>query len=493
MDNLFTLKDIIAPVIAGDWQGKISNDKNDGDSLQKALTEAQSIYSEINHQDKVVVKVSNTIETIAALLSVWYLGAVVIPAKSGMADDALKNIIDDCSAKYVLDPAAKHLVRTMKVEDTSQSHFEYLTTPRLTGVDLALIIYTSGSTGSPKGIMLTHNNVLNALRSIVDYLDIKQRDKILLTSPLSFDYGLYQLFFSLATGCELVVSIKPVNPINLVQNVKKLGITILPLIPALANSLNKYLERFPILISNLRLITSTGGVFPAHTAKGLQSKLDGVNVIKMYGLTESKRVSYLPADYLQSKSDSVGIPMPGLDAKIFSEQKNESGSTRLVEQPYGEIGQLYVRGSSVFQQYFDVTRTGGAKLYSGDYRDDNWLATGDLFTQDEEGFLYFKGRLKDLIKQRGFCIYPKDMEHIVYQNDNIETCSVVGIKDNSDSEVARLCVVLVDNSASAQIEFKQWLLQNIDSDYMFGDIQFLNEMPLSINGKVDVSQLTAAA
>jgi long-chain acyl-CoA synthetase len=185
--------------------------------------------------------------------------------------------------------------------------------------------------------------------------------------------------------------------------------------------------------------------------------------------------------------------MPGLDAKIFKEIAAPNGRVRLEEQAYGTIGQLYVRGASVFQQYYNVKNGAGAKLISGSYRDDNWLATGDLFSQDQEGFLYFKGRTKDLIKQNGFCIYPRDMESIVYRNHNVEVCQVTGIKDAGENEVAKLFVVLVDNSKEAQIQFNSWLNSHIDHDYMFSEIQYLNQMPLSPNGKVDVSQLTQAA
>lgn len=495
MDNIFTLKDLITPVLTGSFSGSISTEADDG-SLFKTELDLAAIYCKpVQHQQKVVVMVSNSLETVAALLMVWQNGGVVVPAKREMSEAALQNIIDDCGADFVLDPEARSLTpaSTQHLHAVVPAAFHYLTQPRLTGVDLALIIYTSGSTGKPKGIMLTHANVISALRSILGYLRIQQSDRIMLISPLSFDYGLYQLFFCLATGCQLVMCRKTINPISLVNIVEKRGITVLPLIPALASSLHKYLERFNKKINGVRLITSTGGVFPSHTALGLKQQFVDADVVKMYGLTESKRVSYLPAGYLGEKSDSVGIPMPGLDAKIFREVNTEHNNVVLEELPSGEIGQLFVRGTSVFQRYFNLQSDAGAKVVAGRYRDDNWLATGDLFMQDADGFLYFKGRVKDLIKQRGFCIYPRDMETIVYKNPQVEICLVAGVKDSQDNEIAKLFVVLVEQTKQAQDEFKTWLQQHVDADYMFAEIQFLDQMPLSNNGKVDVSQLTKAA
>lgn len=491
MDSIFTLKDLATDVIEGRWQGAITTDADEDIPLQEELARAATYCAPVRYQQKVIVLVSNTIETVAALLQVWHRGGVVIPVKRDVPEAAVRDIIDDCGADHLIDPEARTLSPAVGLQPRTipASPFRYLTEPKLTGVDLALIIYTSGSTGKPKGIMLTHTNVLSALRSILRYLGIRQSDTIMLISPLSFDYGLYQLLFCLARGCRLVMCRKGMNPITVVNLIQQRGVTVLPLIPALATGLHKYLEKFRKQVEGVRLITSTGGVFPAHTALGLKQLFIGADVVKMYGLTESKRVSYLPAADLERASDSVGIPMPGLDAKVFAEVEGEDGRVLLQELPRGEIGQLFVRGTSVFQRYFNLENDGGAKLYPGTYRDDNWLATGDLFMQDEDGFLYFKGRAKDLIKQRGFCLYPRDLETIVYRYPQVEICAVAGTTDASGNEIAKLFVTLVEQDKAAQDAFKAWLAREIDQDYMFGEIQFVAAMPLSNNGKVDVSRL----
>jgi long-chain acyl-CoA synthetase len=491
MDSIFTLKDLVGTVVEGHWKGSISTEADDNVPLHEALGRTREYCKVIGYQQKVVVLVSNTIATVAALMCVWGRGGVVVPVKRDVPESSLRDIVDDCGADFVLDPSTESLspASFASEREAAFSAFRYQTEPKLTGVDLALIIYTSGSTGKPKGIMLTHANVISALRSILGYLGIRQSDTILLISPLSFDYGLYQLFFCLATQCNLVLCHKGINPISVINVIQKKSVTVLPLIPALASGIHKYLEKFRKQVHGVRLITSTGGVFPSHTAQGLKQQFIGSDVIKMYGLTESKRVSYLPAQHLERASDSVGIPMPGLDAKVFKDTIAEDGRVILEELPRGEIGQLFVRGSSVFQRYFNLENDGGAKLYPGAYRDDNWLATGDLFLQDDEGFLYFKGRAKDLIKQRGFCIYPRDLENIVYRSPLVEICVVAGVLDSNENEIAKLFVTLIEHGKEAQTEFKVWLQREIDPDYMFGEIQFIEIMPLSNNGKVDVAQL----
>jgi long-chain acyl-CoA synthetase len=487
MDCIFTLKDLASDVLEGRWGGSITTDAGEDVSLDAELGLAEEYCKGIQHQEKVVVLVSNTIQAVAALLSVWHRGGVVVPVKRDVPEHARQDIVDDCHANYVLDPEARLL--SPAVGGGAAAPFRYRTGPRLTGVDLALIIYTSGSTGRPKGIMLTHASVISALRSILGYLGIRQSDAILLISPLSFDYGLYQLLFCLASQCRLVMCHKMINPISVVNLVQQRAITVLPLIPALATGIQKYLEKFRKEVYGVRLITNTGGVLPSQTALALKRLFIGADVIKMYGLTESKRVSYLPAHELEASTESVGIPMPGLDAKIFEEIVDDDGRIVLHELPRGEVGQLFVRGTSVFQGYFNLENNGGAKLHSGAYRDDNWLATGDLFMQDEKGFLYFKGRAKDLIKQRGFCLYPRDLETIVYRSPLVQMCVVVGVTDSSGNEIAKLFALLVDSGRQTRDDFHAWLKREMDPDYMFGEIQYLEEMPLSNNGKPDVAQL----
>jgi acyl-CoA synthetase (AMP-forming)/AMP-acid ligase II len=491
MDCVFTLKDLVDDVLERRWTGSIATDADADVSLYDELRLTSEMTRLVMHQDKVVVLVSNTIETVAALLSVWSRGAVVVPVKSDVPSAAIRDIIEDCGATHVLDPASRSLsvIHAGAHRREGASAFRYLTDRRLTGVDLALIIYTSGSTGKPKGIMLTHANVIAALRAILGYLEIRGTDTIALISPLSFDYGLYQLLFCLATNCRLVMCPKGTNPIRLTKLIEERGVTVLPLIPALGSALHKYLETYKKQVHGVRLITSTGGILPAHTALGLKQVFVGSDVIKMYGLTESKRATYLPCKYLERVSDSVGIPMPGLEAKVFGETIGEGGAVVFQELPHGEVGQLFVRGTSVFQRYFNDEHGGGARIYPGSYRDDNWLATGDLFKRDGEGFLYFMGRAKDLIKQRGFCIYPRDLESLVYRNPNVEICLVAGTTDSNGMEIAKLFVTLVEQGKSPQDQFKSWLAREIDPDYMFGEVEFVERMPLSINGKVDVRQL----
>ncbi|XP_065675537.1 long-chain-fatty-acid--CoA ligase-like [Hydra vulgaris] len=155
--------------------------------------------------------------------------------------------------------------------------------------------------------------------------------------------------------------------------------------------------------------------------------------------------------------------MPGLEANIFKEQYQQDGSKYYIETETNEIGVLYLRGASVMQRYCDTKAKGGTEIISGEYRDDNWLNTGDLFLRDEEGYFYFKVRSKDLIKQGGYCIYPRDIEDHVLKHPNVYLCSVLGQFDQQENQIAHIFINLQEDSKERRDELRKWLSEEIDS------------------------------
>ncbi len=435
----------------------------------------------VAHGDKVIIEVENTVHSIAWMLALWKLGAVVVPVKAGIDHKAIYAIANDCNAKYWL---ANNYVQLLDSWQPPTNKIVLNTAPRVTGVDLALLIYTSGSTGTPKGIMLSHQNVLVSLKSISQYLRITAEDRILCLSPLSFDYGLYQALFALYNDCHTLLYSQVFNPLAVVKTLAAESITLLPLVPAMASAISRLLAVLKPDLSSLRGITNTGGHLPESVINAWKSYHPELDVYAMYGLTECKRALYLEPEFWLSKPGSVGKPIPGLDAKVLIEQQGQ-----LVEANAGEVGELHVRGTAVMQSYCDSNASGGARLVAGNYRDDNWLATGDLFTTDEDGFFYFKGRNKDLIKQAGFCIYPKDLESLIESCPLVELCAVIAASDANGDEIAVAVIQLNCTDASTEASVKEWISQHIDKDYTPRDIRFADKLALTDNSKIDKKKL----
>jgi acyl-CoA synthetase (AMP-forming)/AMP-acid ligase II len=493
--KLHTLADIFSSIVEKKWRGNISESDGRGTVFTiDTLDDLNKIFDYCKQQgisfgDKVVLKTDLSCRSILYIVALWKIGAVVVPVKSNNDLVNLRILAKDCNAKFFLDAETDFLDKFETYQEII-TKFQFKKERRVCGTDLALIIYTSGSTGVPKGIMLTHNNVIVAMNSIVDYLQLREQDKILCISPLSFDYGLYQILFSFATCCSLILFNQPVNPMSIINVIDKYSVTVFPLVPTLFISLSRALSLSKSILPSLQKITNTGGHLPEETIKLLHARLPHVKIYAMYGLTESKRVAYLPPEYIKQKLGSVGIPMPGLEAKVCKIE-HYLGEEKIIEVEPDEVGVLFVRGPSIMQGYTSAANQGGAYIISGDYRDDNWLCTNDLFHYDEDGFLYYKGRTKDLIKQGGYCLYAKDIEDLISQNTCVALNAVISDYDNLGNEIAH-CIIQVDsldNNATVRNSIIKWIDNNIDNDYKPRKISFLDIIPISENGKIDKKTL----
>ena len=493
---MHTLAELYQRIESQQWQGSIRLSSKQGEIRGPELSDLlkacqEKLSGQLKHNDVVLVMVDSSLESVTAILSLWQLGAVVVPVKRNLDNQALEQIASDCNSRFLVDPQELHLQPLEGFSEHSRS-FIYRSTPRVSGSDRALIIYTSGSTGNPKGIILSHANVIAALRAITDYLQIDGQERILNISPLSFDYGLYQVLFAIYKDCSVILYDEAVNPITLIKAIERHQITLIPALPVIATLLAKGAQLCKKTLPTLRKLTNTGGHLDENIIDTLLTQIPHLQVYAMYGLTESKRALYLPPEDIHRKRGSVGIPMPGLEAKVFNEELQEDGSSRFIEAEPGQIGHLYVRGPSVMQGYTRADSDAGARLIPGQYRDDNWLDTGDLFIQDEEGYFFFKGRAKELIKQGGYCLYAADIERAVLAHAHIQFASVVGTKDRFGNEIACLFIKLEDDAEHSQLQdIIDWIQLTLGADYCPRMIKPVEDIKLSVNGKIDKKQMLA--
>ncbi len=444
------------------------------------------IARRVMHGDRLLLLAHPDAASVAIMIAAWHVGAVVCPLPPQTPPDALNMIAHDCGAAFALDCYSETWLE-MECEP-SPRQFTYHTAPAVTGCDLALIIYSSGSTGAPKGIMLSHNNVLSALRSITSYLQLHDKDIILSVPPLHFDYGLYQVLFGFVVGCQVLLAPPGCNAMQLLKLIKTEQPSVLPLVPALGGGLAKLGNALRQQNDSIRLITNTGGHLPASVVQNLKQVFPKAGVILMYGLTESKRALFLPAELTASKPESVGKPMPGLDAKVFTKEWHD-GRQMFRECAPEEVGMLYVRGSSVMQGYTRAENGAGARIINGAYRDDNWLETGDLFRYDLDGDFYFCGREKELIKQAGYCLYPRTLEAVVERHELVIDCAVVGVSDADGDEHA--CLFVRAEGHLEKHDLLAWLKTHFEHHYLPRRIEVIESWPTNINGKVNKKALCA--
>lgn len=345
--------------------------------------------------------------------------------------------------------------------------------------DLAAILYTSGSTGEPKGVMLSHRNMLAAASSIQAYLGYREDDVVLAALPMSFDYGLYQMILAFAVGARLLLERSfAVVPLILARMVKE-GVTVFPGMPTVFALLARIKALAGFDLSRVRLITSTGAALPEGRIHWLRIVFPSAQLYSMYGLTECKRCSYLPPNDIDRKPGSVGIAMPGLRFWVVDEQGHAL--------PPGALGELVVQGPSVMQGYWgDPEGTAGRLRYGAGEIE---LLTGDLCRIDEEGYLYVVGRVDGMIKSRGERVAPRQVEIALLAVDGVRDAAVVGVPDEVQGQAIKAFVVLEDGSEMSEQSLRSALRERIEQRLIPSQFAFRDALPLGPTGKTDRAQL----
>lgn len=467
----------------------------------------------VNRGDRVVLFLDNCVEAAVGVWAVLKAGAVFVMANPTTKPDKLAYLLNNSRASCLIAQSKRlrgcesiwdetpHLNDVIVVGSTDSvancahtmaswgelaaAHSEKTEPPakRCIDVDLAALVYTSGSTGNPKGVMLTHANMVAANRSITTYLCNTSEDILINVLPLSFDYGLYQWLMCCNFGGTLVLEKSFTYPHAILERIVKLGVTGFPIVPTIvAILLQMDLKKYDL--SKLRYFSNTGAAFPVEHITKLRRLLPDVTIYSMFGLTECKRVSYLPPEEIDRRTDSVGRAMPNCETMILDDDGNELG-------PH-EVGELVVRGTNVMKGYWESPELTAQRLKPGRIPHEMWLYTGDLFRSDEEGFLYWVGRKDDIIKSRGEKVSPREVEDVLHQHPRIAEAAVVGVDDEVLGQAVR-AVVQLQPGTELTVRDVQSHCRSFLEDFMVPQqIHFQDALPRTANGKVDKKLLSKA-
>ncbi|AJE03467.1 class I adenylate-forming enzyme family protein [Geobacter pickeringii] len=475
----------------------------------------------MNRQDRVVILLENTAEAVVSLYGVLKAGGIFVLLNPGMKSHKLNFILKDCGARMIITHEAREDIvseavvgaddvrqivwcrRTGSGPEALRSRYgtahsldwaDVLTRPvspaglgriRTVDVDLATIIYTSGSTGEPKGVMSAHYNMVAAARSISSYLKNVECDIILDTLPLSFDYGLYQVLMSCLFGGTVVLEKSFAYPYKVMETLVAERVTGFPIVPTMVAILLQMenLGRFDC--GSLRYMTNTAAALPVSYIEQLQELFPHVTIYSMYGLTECKRVSYLPPEELRRRPKSVGIPIPNEEVFILDENGRELGP--------GEIGELVVRGANVMQGYWNRPEETARTFRPGRYRGEAYLHTGDLFRKDEDGFLYFVSRRDDMIKTRGERVSPREIENVLCGIPWVAEAAVVGVPDDIFGQAVKAFVVCNGSGCADESELLRHCAKQLEPFMIPKYVEFRNDFPKTPSGKIDKKRLASDA
>jgi acyl-CoA synthetase (AMP-forming)/AMP-acid ligase II len=344
-------------------------------------------------------------------------------------------------------------------------------------LDLATIIYTSGSTGNPKGVMLTHLNMISAATSITTYLENIPDDIIIDVLPLSFDYGLYQVLMAFKFGGTVVLEKSFTYPYEVIKQMVKERVTGFPGVPTIFAILLQMEDFKRYDLSALRYITNTAASLPVEHIRRLRTIFPQARLYSMYGLTECKRVSYLSPEELDHRPGSVGRGMPNEEIWVVNEKGNRVGP--------GVVGELVVRGSNVMRGYWRDPETTERVLKPGPLPGEKVLYTGDLFKMDEEGFLYFVGRKDDMIKTRGERVSPKEVENAIYGLEGVVEVAVIPVFDDILGQAIKAFVVQRNGYPMTEKDVLRQCKKELEEFAIPKYIEFRASLPKTSSGKID--------
>ncbi|WP_146853419.1 class I adenylate-forming enzyme family protein [Brevifollis gellanilyticus] len=439
--------------------------------------------------DRVLIVSENRLELPFFILAAARVGAVFSVLSSQITESSFERIVRQCEPRLIILESRRaeltHLCSTAKVvvieqDFDSLSQSRHLDLPQPKGDDaLALLVFTSGSTGMPRGVMLSHANIAFVTKAIMARLQYREDDRIGVFLPLSFDYGLYQIFYALMTGAALLVGRPEMSGPELPRILARHEITVLPGVPTLFAGLIKMQSWRPVELPKLRLLSNTGDHLPLPHIRQLQKLLPEAKIFPMYGLTECKRVSIMLPEEIDAHEHSVGRPLDGTE--VWAESAE---GARL---PPGEIGEFIVRGPHVGLGYWRAPEE-TAKRYRLLPGGERLLITGDYGSVDADGFLHFQARSDFMIKHRGHRMSPVEIEEAACRSPEIAAAGC--IKDELHD---KLCLFLTTTTAERPQEatILAALAETLERAKIPDRIIYLNDLPRTANQKVDRKALRA--
>ncbi|MDR6393885.1 acyl-CoA ligase (AMP-forming), exosortase A system-associated [Herbaspirillum seropedicae] len=463
--------------------------------------------------ERVAVYLEKRMETVLALFGAAAAGLVFVPINPLLKPAQVSHILQDCSVRVLVTSEPRHpaladrlsqcpALQTVVLVDAAaappappaplgrlatldwSAFLQAAPGPgswrahRRIDADIAAILYTSGSTGQPKGVVLSHRNLVAGAQSVAGYLGNHPQDRLLAVLPLSFDYGLSQLSTAFLSGASVTL-LNYLAPRDILHAVASEGITGLAGVPPLWQQLAGL--PWPQGCS-LRYLTNSGGALPRSVLAQLRRALPQAQVFLMYGLTEAFRSTYLPPAELDRRPDSIGRAIPNAEIMVVRPDGSPCAP--------GEVGELVHRGALVAQGYWnDPARTAerfrpapGREAALGTPELAVW--SGDSVRMDEQGYLYFVGRADDMIKVSGYRISPHEVEEVLHATGLADEFAVVGVAHPQQGQAV---VAVAPSSCTASLEAVQQACRAHLPSYMLPAAlhRWPGELPRSPNGKLD--------
>ncbi len=341
--------------------------------------------------------------------------------------------------------------------------------------DIAVLQYTGGTTGIPKGAILTHYNLVSNAVMCSKWLRGKEGEEIFLGAlPFFHIYGMtLSLHAPICIAGLTIPIIDPGNVMDSLNTIQKYKVTVLCGVPTMYLMLINHPDIDKYDLSSIRWCISGASPLPPTVQKKFMELSGGV-LIEGYGLTEASPVTHAnPLDKTMKtvKIGSIGIAWPDTEAKVVDLNTGK-------ELNIGEIGELVVKGPQVMKGYWKMPEETANTLKNG------WLYTGDIAREDEDNFFYIVDRKKDILKYKGYSVYPREIEDVLYEHPAVKLCAIVGKPDKESVEIPIAYIVLNDEATATKEELINFVKERVAPYKRIRDVVFRKELPLTPVGKV---------
>lgn len=442
---------------------------------------------------------NKSVSQVVAILAILSTDHILVPMTRLLKPEQVHYIIEDCDIQCIVTDRMKlesieeidfsgHILSfdsTGSKVPSFEEIFRYYNRPyscNINGHDNAVITYSFGLTGTPKGIVISHRNLIDSARVVSQYLGLTEDDVISGLLIFNLDYGLNQIFNAILNKSTLALH-RFILPDDFFDHIVNDQVTVLPLMPVNISQMfdedlsgNPKPDRF----DHLRIITSSGGNVNERMVSNCANTFRNAQFFSMHGLTEAFRSTYLDPRQIKIRPDSIGKAIPDVELYVINEEGDECGPR--------EVGELIHRGGYIYRGFWNAQKENSERFKSvqilknvinleGQLTDELVVASGDYVYQDEEGYLYFVDRRDDMIKTSGFRVSPFEVESVVKKHlPQIDQCAVFGVENPQIEE--EIVMVYSASSEMSEKEITFELKKHVASYMLPSRIVYRRSLPL---------------
>lgn len=349
--------------------------------------------------------------------------------------------------------------------------------------DVINMQYTSGTTGFPKGVMLTHYNIINNGKTIGDGMAFTPDDRLCICVPLFHCFGLVLATMASITHGTTMIPVEAYSPVPVMNALSSEHCTAVHGVPTMFIAMLEHptFEQFDF--SSMRTGIMAGSPCPIEVMKKVVEKMNMKDIVIVFGQTEASPGCTMTttSDSLEKRVSTVGRAFPGVECKIVDPETYE-------ELPDGQAGEFVARGYNIMKGYYKMPEATAQAIDK-----DGWLHSGDLCTRDSEGYYKVVGRIKDMIIRGGENIYPKELEEFLYTCDKISDVQVIGVPSKQYGEEIMACIVLKKGCEMTEQEVKDLVKANMARHKVPKYVRFMDAFPVTASGKIQKFKLREQA